>query len=160
MTRANAFQWLRAMCFAGVAAIALALPAPARGESREAAHGCLAQTLYWEAKSEGRKGMEAVGWVVLNRMRDGEFPRTICAVVKQGQEKPGCQFSYWCDGKSDTPEPDDEWALAQDVARDLLSDPPPDPTGGAMFYHTVEVKAPWAESRKKTGRIGRHIYYR
>lgn len=150
------------MCYGLVAAVGIAaLPAMAAGDSDDAAQGCLAQTLYWEAKSEGREGMVAVGWVVLNRMRDGgEFPRTVCGVVKQGQEKPGCQFSYWCDGKSDKPKPDDEWALAQDVARDLLSKPPADPTGGAMFYHAVDVKAPWSGERQKTGRIGRHVYYR
>jgi spore germination cell wall hydrolase CwlJ-like protein len=149
------------MCLSGVSVLGLAAqPATAAADAEES-HSCLAQTLYFEAKSEGRQGMVAVGWVVLNRMRDGdEFPKTVCAVVKQGKEKPGCQFSYWCDGKSDTPKPDDEWELAQDVARDLLSKPPPDPTGGAKFYHAVEVTAPWAGSRQETGRIGRHVYYR
>jgi spore germination cell wall hydrolase CwlJ-like protein len=28
---------------------------------------CLALTLYWEARAEGRSAMEAVAWVVLNR---------------------------------------------------------------------------------------------
>jgi N-acetylmuramoyl-L-alanine amidase len=151
---------VRTVCLWGVAVLGLAaLPATAAADAEES-HSCLAQTLYFEAKSEGRRGMVAVGWVVLNRMRDGEFPRSVCGVVKQGREKPGCQFSYWCDGKSDAPKPDDEWVLAQDVARDLLSKPPPDPTGGAMFYHAVEVSAPWAATRKRTGQIGRHIYYR
>ena len=85
-------------CLWGVAVLGLAaLPAAADADSEES-HSCLAQTLYFEAKSEGRQGMVAVGWVILNRMRDGEFPRSICGVVKQGREKPGCQFSYWCDG--------------------------------------------------------------
>jgi spore germination cell wall hydrolase CwlJ-like protein len=80
--------------------------------------------------------------------------------VKQGKEKPGCQFSYWCDGKSDTPERDEAWALAQQVAKEMLSSPPADPTGGAIFYHAVETRASWSASRVRTARIGRHIYYR
>jgi spore germination cell wall hydrolase CwlJ-like protein len=80
--------------------------------------------------------------------------------VKQGREKPGCQFSYWCDGKPDTPKPDEAWALAQAVAKEMLSSPPPDPTGGAVFYHAAGTRAPWATSRVRTARIGRHIYYR
>ena len=129
-------------------------------DSEEGELSCLAQTLYWEAKTEGRNGMVAVGWVILNRMRDGEYPRSVCGVVKQGREKPGCQFSYWCDGKPDKPKPDEAWALAQAVAKEMLSSPPPDPTGGAVFYHAAGTHAPWATSRVRTARIGRHVYYR
>jgi spore germination cell wall hydrolase CwlJ-like protein len=64
---------------------------------------CLALTLYWEARAEKRDAMEAVAWVVLNRRKNPEFPKTICAVVREGGEKPPCQFSYWCDGKAETP---------------------------------------------------------
>ena len=130
-------------------------------ESSEAALACLSQALYWEAGIDGREGMIAVAWVVLNRSRSKEFPLgTICGVVKQGRDKPGCQFSYWCDGKSDTPKQDANWALAQQVAREMLTSAPPDPTGGAVFYHTVDVRAPWAPERERTAKIGRHIYYR
>jgi spore germination cell wall hydrolase CwlJ-like protein len=142
----------------GLLSAAAPVPVVAHPDADELS--CLARTLYWEARSEGRHGMIAVGWVVLNRMRDGEFPRSVCAVVTQGKERPGCQFSYWCDGKPDAPEPDDEWMLAQAVARHLLSRPPPDPTGGAVFYHAVDVSAPWSTSRQRTARIGRHVYYR
>jgi N-acetylmuramoyl-L-alanine amidase len=143
--------------------VALLCPLPAVAEAADSQGielGCLAQTLYWEARTEGRNGMVAVGWVILNRMRDGEYPRSVCGVVKQGREKPGCQFSYWCDGKPDTPKPDKAWALAQAVAKEMLSSPPPDPTGGAMFYHAASTRAPWSPSRVRTARIGRHVYYR
>jgi spore germination cell wall hydrolase CwlJ-like protein len=144
-----------------VAALLCAMPAVAEAaDPQETEPSCLAHTLYWEAKTEGRNGMVAVGWVILNRMRDGEYPRSVCGVVKQGREKPGCQFSYWCDGKPDTPKPDEAWALAQAVAKEMLSSPPPDPTGGAVFYHAAGTRAPWATSRVRTARIGRHIYYR
>jgi spore germination cell wall hydrolase CwlJ-like protein len=132
----------------------------AEGDANDGEFICLARTLYWEARTEGREGMVAVGWVVLNRKRDEEYPKTICGVVKQGNDKPGCQFSYWCDGKTDAPKPDAEWALAQQVAREMLTSPPPDPTGGALFYHATNVKAPWAGERPRTAQIGRHVYYR
>lgn len=129
-------------------------------ESPKAALGCLSQALYWEAGIEGREGMIAVGWVVLNRTRSEEFPGTVCGVVKQGSDKPGCQFSYWCDGKSDAPKQDANWALAEQVAREMLTNPPPDPTGGAIFYHAVDIRAPWSKERTRTAQIGRHLYYR
>ena len=145
-----------------VAAALLSATAAVAGaaDSQETDLHCLAQTLYWEARNDGRNGMVAVAWVILNRMRDGEYPRSVCGVVKQGREKPGCQFSYWCDGKPDTPKPDEAWTLAQQVATEMLSSPPPDPTGGAVFYHAVETRAPWSTSRVRTARIGRHVYYR
>ena len=75
----------------------------AAAETREQAIGCLALAMYWEAKAEGAEGMRAVAAVVLNRVAHPEFPRTVCGVVKQGGERPPCQFSWWCDGKSDQP---------------------------------------------------------
>lgn len=132
----------------------------AEGDAKDGEFVCLSRTLYWEARTEGREGMIAVAWVVLNRKRDEEYPKTICGVVKQGNDKPGCQFSYWCDGKSDAPKPDAEWALSQQVAKEMMTNPPPDPTGGALFYHATNVKAPWAGERPRTAQIGRHVYYR
>ena len=153
----------RVNAFGLLLTVALLYPLAAVAEAadpQETELSCLAHTLYWEAKTEGRNGMVAVGWVILNRMRDGEYPRSVCGVVKQGREKPGCQFSYWCDGKPDTPKPDKEWALAQAVAKEMLSSPPRDPTGGAVFYHAAGTRAPWSTSRVRTARIGRHVYYR
>ena len=123
-------------------------------ESHEAALACMAQALYWEAGIEGREGMIAVAWVVLNRAHSKEFPGTICGVIQQGRDKPGCQFSYWCDGKSDKPKQDANWALAQQVASEMLTNPPRDPTGGAMFFHAVDTRAPWDADHERTVQIG------
>jgi hypothetical protein len=46
---------------------------------------CLALTLYWEAREDGRPGMLAVGWVVLNRRDRAKSPPTICEVVREGK---------------------------------------------------------------------------
>ena len=119
----------------------------------------MALTLHWEARAEGREGMRAVGWVVLNRMADSRFPSTACGVVREGGERPGCQFSYWCDGKGDEPPPGAPWELAQEVAAELLMAPPRDETDGALFYHSTSVPMPWAVARERTAQIGRHIFY-
>jgi spore germination cell wall hydrolase CwlJ-like protein len=104
--------------------------------------------------------MEAVAWVVLNRRNHPEFPETVCEVVRQGGEQPPCQFSYWCDGEPEAPGNDEAWERARDVAAEMLNNPPPDPTGGALFFHSVEIPRPWKEDRERTARIGRHIFYR
>jgi spore germination cell wall hydrolase CwlJ-like protein len=122
---------------------------------------CLALAVYWEAGGEGREGMSAVAWVVLNRRAHRDFPPTVCEVVYQGGTAPGCQFRFWCDGKSDEPRDADVWALALDVAAEALEGGSLDPTGGALFFHAAALgAAPWRVPRERTVQIGRHIYYR
>jgi spore germination cell wall hydrolase CwlJ-like protein len=142
--------------------LALAVPAasPAAGADESDAQRCMALALYWEARDENREGMVAVGHVVLNRVKSRKFPADICAVVKQGGEQPPCQFGYWCDGKRDEPEPGAQWRLAQAVAKEMLSTPPADPTGGALYFHSVDDGAAWQKQRRRTAAIGRHVYYR
>ena len=121
---------------------------------------CMALNLYWEARGEGRQGMLAVGWVVLNRVDSRDFPDTVCAVVYQGGERPPCQFSWWCDGRSDRPRDYASWRAALAVAEELLSDPPPDITRQSLFYHATSIRYPWKRERIRTARIGRHVFYR
>jgi len=122
------------------------------------AQRCVALAMYWEARGEGRKGMLAVGSVVLNRVDDQRFPDTACGVVYQGGETPPCQFSWWCDGKSDRPTQQAAWNKSLTLARELLLTRPTDPTQGALFFHNTSIDAPWR--RERTARIGSHIFYR
>ena len=149
-------RWLAPLVFA----LAMLPFAAAAAESDEDAFRCLALAIYWEARSEGRDGMTAIGAVVFNRMRHPGFPDTVCGVVKQGGEAPGCQFSWWCDGRSDVPREAGSWALAQEVARAMLRRPFPDPTHGALYFHAAGITMPWQVERERTARIGNHIYYR
>jgi spore germination cell wall hydrolase CwlJ-like protein len=104
--------------------------------------------------------MTAVAWVVLNRRESPKFPDTVCGVVEQGGETPPCEFSYWCDGEPDAPRDAEAWTLAKEVAAEMLSEPPKDPTRGALFFHSADISKPWAKDRRRTARIGGHIFYR
>jgi N-acetylmuramoyl-L-alanine amidase len=126
---------------------------------REEQH-CLALALYWEARGEGRSGMVAVGWTILNRVDSRDFPATPCEVVFQGGEQPPCEFSWWCDGKSDRPRERRSWHLALLIAAELLLDPPPDPTGGSLYYHSTSIRSSWHRQRVRTARISQHVFYR
>jgi spore germination cell wall hydrolase CwlJ-like protein len=139
----------------------LGLPcASAAAETPQEAVRCLALTMYWEAKTEGADGMLAVASVVLNRRDHPEFPDTVCGVVKQGGEKPPCQFSWWCDGKSDRPTEAAAWQLAQSLAQRCLSQTPRDATRGALFFHDRRLKKTWLRERQRTVQIGHHVFYR
>ena len=135
-------------------------PGAAAAATRQDPADCLALALYWEAKTEGPHGMLAVAAVVLNRVAHPEFPDTVCAVVSEGGETPPCQFSWWCDGKSDRPTEQRAWTLAQSLARSVVVAPPRDPTRGALFFHNTSIATPWLRQRERTVQIGRHIFYR
>jgi len=128
------------------------------GSSSTAEQHCLALTMYWEARGEGPEGMTAVGWTVLNRVRSKDFPNTPCEVIHQGGERPPCEFSWWCDGRSDRPRESRSWQTALTVAAQLVSDPPQDPTHGALYFHSTRTKA--AFKGAPTARIGQHLFYR
>ena len=136
----------------------------------ETALMCLALNTYHEAKNQSMIGQIATAQVVMNRVADSRYPNTVCEVVKQGPKYKGsdvpvrhkCQFSWFCDGKSDEPRRDSkEWFKAQDYARIVLSGRIAlDITEGATHYHATYVRPSWARNNKRTTRIEKHIFYR
>jgi spore germination cell wall hydrolase CwlJ-like protein len=123
-----------------------------------ASQRCLALTMYWEARGEGRRGMVAVGAVVLNRVADPRFPHTVCEVIYQGGESPPCQFSWWCDGRSDRPTQRTAWTTSLALAADLLKGIVRDPTHGALYFSQISIPQP--PQRIRTAQIGNHAFYK
>ncbi len=122
---------------------------------------CLALNIYHEARSEPKLGQIAVAAVTLNRVADPEFPDSVCEVVLQGGPRPKhrCQFSWWCDGKSDKPRDRTAWREAKSLAFQFLMNRHDDPTDGALFYHADYVNPRWASQMRTAAVIGRHIFY-
>ncbi|SEI20753.1 cell wall hydrolase [Pseudomonas fuscovaginae UPB0736] len=121
---------------------------------------CLSRTIYWEAKGGQPADMEAVASVVLNRLGHEGFPGTICEVVKQGSEKKACQFSWWCDGRSDDVQEEDRYALAKEIARKALNQQLKDRTHGAMYFHDRSVSPDWAKQYIRTAETGKFLFYK
>ncbi|MDD1967077.1 cell wall hydrolase [Pseudomonas sp. NPDC090203] len=121
---------------------------------------CLSRTIYWEAKGGSDADMEGVASVVLNRLGHEGYPDTICAVVKQGVEKKACQFSWWCDGRSDQVKEDDRYAASKEIARKALNQQLTDRTKGAMYFHDRNVKPDWASEYIKTAETGKFLFYK
>jgi spore germination cell wall hydrolase CwlJ-like protein len=121
---------------------------------------CLSRTIYWEAKGGSDADMEGVASVVLNRLGHEGYPDTICAVVKQGVEKKACQFSWWCDGRSDQVKEDDRYAASKEIARKALNQQLTDSTKGAMYFHDRNVKPAWASEYIKTAETGKFLFYK
>ena len=168
----------KAAIFAGccVAALSLATPSSAQSTavtpsqvisiSKQIALSdeitCLAQNIYFEARSEPVAGMLAVGHVVLNRVASDRFPDTVCKVIRQGGERRRhrCQFSWWCDGRSDKPHNEVAWNASRLIAWFIYNGQTEDPTGGALWYHADYVNPYWREAFIAGPQIGRHIFYR
>ncbi len=120
---------------------------------------CLTAAVYYEARSEPVEGQRAVAQVVLNRVRDRAFPRSVCGVVYQRSSR-GCQFSFVCDGSMERQREPNAWDRAAAVARGALAGLVYDPVGSATFYHTTAILPWWAPSLSRIGTVGTHIFYR
>ena len=135
---------------------------------------CLAMNMYHEARDQGTAGKLAVSAVVLNRVNDNRFPDNVCEVVLQAQMKPSwktglpvpirnrCQFSWYCDGKSDEVKDKKAYQKILDFARLIMHNDIQfvDITDGATHYHADYVKPDWAKTKTRTTEIGDHIFYR
>jgi len=134
---------------------------------------CLALNVYHEARDQPFIGQVAVAQVVMNRVDDERYPNTVCEVVKQGptyKYSPGlpvrhkCQFSWWCDGKSDAVKNDDAWLEAMQIADIVLYKHQNnilllDVVGKSTHYHAYYVRPAWAKRKNKVVRIEDHIFY-
>jgi spore germination cell wall hydrolase CwlJ-like protein len=151
---------------------AAALPAPARpavktvddliADKLLAEHRCLSEVLYYEARGEGVQGEKAVAEVVFHRMRTGNYGHSICAVVYEGADRPGCQFSFTCNGDLRGRKAPQAWLRAQILAARILTGEESlgDVTEGATSFHAASVLPDWANDLQRTVQIGNHIFYR
>ena len=151
-------------------------------EDKSASIKCLAMNMYHEARGQGSAGLLGVSSVVMNRVRDKRFPNTICEVVHQGPTRESwktrqtsdpndakfypirnrCQFSWYCDGKSDEPRDKKTYERLLTIATSIVYNRINfiDITDGATHYHADYVYPAWRKSKTKTVEIADHIFYR
>ncbi len=127
-----------------------------------AEHKCLSEVLYYEARGEGAGGQKAIAEVVFHRMNHGEYGHSICAVVYEGKDKPGCQFSFTCNGEARRPKQMAAWRQSEKLAAAILTGQVAlkNATGGALNFHAISVAPDWADTMDKTTQIGNHVFYR
>ena len=166
-----------------VAGLVLFSPALAtEPENKNDSVECLALNMYHEARGQGSAGLLGVSSVVLNRVKDKRFPNTICEVIYQGPTRESwktrqtpdpndavfypvrdrCQFSWYCDGRSDEPKEKKVYQRLLTIASSIVYNNISfiDITDGATHYHADYVRPAWAEVKTRTTRIGNHIFYR
>jgi spore germination cell wall hydrolase CwlJ-like protein len=128
----------------------------------------MARTIWGEARGEGLKGMEAVGFVIMNRYKiskiKGKFwwGNNISEICKKPY-----QFSCW--NKKDVnyeklinvTTDDKLFATAKRIASKLVRlNNNRDITNCADHYHTVNTRPNWLNVDKVVANIGNHIFYK
>jgi N-acetylmuramoyl-L-alanine amidase len=110
----------------------------------------LARVINGEARGEPFEGQVAVGAVILNRVKDSKFPKTLAGVIYQ----PGA-FTAVSDGQINVPIA--STATVVKAARDALAGW--DPTEGCLYYwNPATATSKWIWSRKVKLKIGRHWF--
>ena len=108
----------------------------------------LSRVIYAEARGEDFLGQVAVGAVVLNRLEDPRFPKTIRGIIYQN----GAFTAV--DDRQIHLEPNDQAYKAAEAALSGL-----DPTKGAIFYYNPRIATDqWIKSRTVVERIGNHTF--
>lgn len=135
------------------------LPAAVFSQPEQA---CLANAIYFEARSESLRGQAAVAQVVLNRVRNPTYPSSICGVVYQNDNWFNrCQFSFACDGRKDRVTEPSRYQIAKDIAMAVTAGKIFLPeVGSSTHYYASYVNPGWARAMHKMTKIGLHIFYR
>ncbi len=139
---------------------------------------CLATNIYFEARNQNLRAKVAVALTTLNRVRLRGFPSTICKVVKEGPVYPykktlplrnKCQFSWYCDGKSDeiqlvNTKEREAWENCFRISQNLFLNHSKfsDFTNGATHYHADYVIPRWATDVNILflEKFGTHLFYK
>ncbi len=139
-------------------------PALPAAPARDAATvDVMARTLWGEARSEGRIGMEAVAAVIRRR---AQYPRWWGSDIRSVCLAP-YQFSCWLPADPNRPKlqavtgDDDEFRMALAIADQAMAGSLDDPTNDADSYANLSVVHPrWADAARQTAVIGRHTFFR
>lgn len=125
----------------------------------------LACTLWMEARSDGKEGMQGVASVILNRAHDPSWWGHDVASVCLDPE----QFSCWNEGSTQVPlvrhamlSGDEDYALALNLAGLAVDGILPDNTGRADSYYALSRATPptWATPARFTVQIGDQRFFR
>ena len=124
----------------------------------------LARAIYGEASNQGEEGMQAVGNVIMNRVKGKEwYGNTLTDVILKDK-----QFSVFNDPESENykrmmgaTEDDKEYQQALEIAEGLLTGNIEDNTEGSTHYYNPDKANPdWADSplMTKIKKIGDHTF--
>lgn len=119
-----------------------------------------AATLYMEASSEPLAGQKAVAHVLVNRLKDGRWGRTLSAVCLASS-----QFSCWNTNDPNRKrmglELDFMLTPYEKIITAARNGSDPSNVDGALYYFNPASANPtWAAGFILTATIGKHVFYK
>jgi spore germination cell wall hydrolase CwlJ-like protein len=130
--------------------------AQSNGPALDAEATCLATAVYFESMGESLEGQLAVAQVVINRAKSGQYPSSLCGVVKQK-----AQFSFVRAGQFPRIDAGCEaWRKAQAIARIATAKMAEVIPADVLWYHADYVAPSWGRRLARVDKIGAHIFYR
>lgn len=111
----------------------------------------IAQVVCSESKSEPYKGKVAVASVILNRLKNPDFPKTVEGVIKQKHA-----FSCVRNGSINSVPDEDSYRAVMDALRGN------DPTSRAVFFYNPKIAtSKWMMDvdKKDVLKIGQHVFF-
>ncbi|MDF2799291.1 MAG: cell wall hydrolase [Devosia sp.] len=105
------------------------------GTARLSEKECLMRAMYFESNRSSSEGMLAVGTVVMNRVNDPRYPKSVCGVV--GQPK---QFAQGVLSRKMT---DSGAILAAQTADQVMRGARHPGVRGAKHFHTAGLRFPY-----------------
>lgn len=111
----------------------------------------MAQVVYAESRSEPYAGKVAVASVILNRVKDPKFPKTISGVITQKSA-----FSCVQNGKITVVPDESSYKAVLDALKGN------DPTEKAVFFYNPKIATSrWMKNVKKDNirTIGNHVFF-
>lgn len=125
---------------------------------------CLANALYYEARSEGEAGILAVASVIENRKEHQNYPGTYCGIINQRK-----QFSYVALSKPDVESIEQRLKASDRVAYMQVSEVADSMLEGrfepvlpsnVLYYATTKISNAWTKTKKVYVTIGNHRFYK
>lgn len=99
-------------------------------------HQCMTRVMYFESNRSSEEGMLAVGTVVMNRVADPKYPKSVCAVV--GQKNQFADGVLWKPMKEKR-----SMARAAQVADSVLGGARHPGVLSAKHFHTAGLRFPY-----------------
>jgi len=111
---------------------------------------CLSAIMFGEARGEPDIGKVAVAYTAINRKADPNYPKNICSIMKQPRQY---QFiDYGIPSQQQV-------AYLMPLAKAILEGRIDDPTRGAKWFHTKNMKPYWAKNKTIKVAYNNHIFY-
>lgn len=134
--------------------IELELPDPEpRSILSEKEIGCLARTIYGEARGEPDIGQVLIGFSVIDRTLDSRWPGDACDVVRQKSQFSG----YWKANMKDKASVEESYRLARISAEEYWN--APKQLKGLFYFTSAKEPSKFHRSKRKIVTIGNHTFY-